>query len=303
MLAGGVSILLLTSNLAFGSTLPEGKVEPKTVDIEVTTSTIDDVMNAIPLIIEEGKNIWHRIRGGDLDKTIEGILGAMGLIDPTLESIIKASQKDNSYANPKTPLEVYRLEQYTEAERSIGSQKLLDSVFALEGQARMEIQKQQLKSLEQAVSEASTGIIFEAEKGEEVAEEAKRSNEEIVALSQSARNEKASQDVLKAIAEQNNHLAQIVSGSSSQLANLGVIGAYQSLQLSGISSHLGILNEKAEILEVLMAVQSHQMAQLNTNLRQQKDYRQYKDSLKAGQNRGLSQILFVPGLYSGDLHE
>lgn len=287
-----ISIIIIVPPIAQGSTQP-GEKAGQEISLE---NSDGEVIQELPVIIEGVQSIWQKIRLGKLADAIQDILGLIELINSTKEATV-TSDEDSSYDDPETPEEVYRQEKNVESNRAQIPQNLLGIVFSPQGQERLKNQQEQIVGIQQAVTEAQQEIYKESQLLADMAEIGVRDAGEIKVIGDKAQSEKASQDVLKALAAQNKYLSGIMAGNSEQLASLGQIEAYQSAQLNGINSQLGILNDKTEVLEVLIASQNHQMAQINAHSKEQKNYQHYKDSLEKGLNQKLSRMPFIPGLY------
>ena len=135
-------ILVVTPVSALGSTQID--VEPNEVS---GGATIGDVLYESPNILNEVQSIWQKISSGNLEGAIEGILGAIGLLNPAHESarISNGEDGDNPYSDPETPEEVYDLEQHTDIVRSEIPQRLSQVVFSPSGQEAMAARSAQVQ--------------------------------------------------------------------------------------------------------------------------------------------------------------
>ena len=289
-------MVVVTPVSALGSTQTD--VEPNGVS---GGATIGEVLYESPNIVNEVQSIWQKISSGNLEGAIEGILGAIGLLNPAHESarISNGEDGDNPYSDPETPEEVYELEQHTDIVRSQIPQQLSQVVFSPKGQKALAEQSAQVQAIQEVSNQAqqATSLVFQDSK--QLAQTSTTHAENIEELAQEAESAQASQDILKALAAQNNDLAQIMAGNSSQLAQLGEIGVYTSVQLNGVTAQLKTLNDTGQTLEVLLASQNYLMSQVDDALGQQKDYQQYKDTLKNSLNRNMTQMVYIPGLFGG----
>ena len=288
-----VSIVITCPISVYGSTQTDGEGEG---------ATIGDVLYESPDLVNEVQSIWQKISSGNIEGAIEGILGAIGLLNPAHESarISSGEDGDNPYANPETPEEVYDLEQHTDVVRSQIPQKLSQVVFSTSGQEAMAERTAQVQEIQQVSNEAQQAASVVVSESDQVAQTSTTHADNIQALGESAQSADASQDVLKALAAQNQDFAQIIAGNANQLANLGEIATYQSVQLSGINGQLTALNETGQVTQVLLASQNYLLSQVDDALDRQQEYQQEKDSLKDGLNRDLSQMVYIPGLFNGD---
>ncbi len=247
--------------------------------------------------IEEIKEIYDEISSGEVESALRRILELLGLIDPAEESEIDNSEEDNPYANPETPEEVWELENYEDIHRSRMPQKMSQIVFSKSGQEIMAAESEQVQAIESASYEAQQLASTAYDNLDQIATENIDYSNKIIDKASEAKAAKASQDVLKALAAQNQEIGQMLAGNSEQLAYLGEIATHQSFQLSGLSSQLSVLNGKTQVLQVLAASQNSLMSQVDSSLRQQREYQQYKDSLDRGVNQRMSQTIFIPGLF------
>ena len=290
------TIVLIYPVSVYASTQPDGGFEPNQIEVE---NPLEGIFSSYPTIFNRVESIFQQISLGNVEGAVDGILGAIGLLNPAYESvrISGGEEEDNPYANPEIPEEVQDLEQHTDIVRSEIPQKLSQVVFSPSGQSAMAEQSAQIQTIAETsaqAQQAATGVLISSA---QIAQTSTTHAGSIQTLAQEAEGANASQDVLKALAAQNEDLAQIIAGNSTQLANLGEIATYQSLQLDGINGQLTALNGTGQVLQVLVASQNYLLSQVDDALGQQKEYEQYKDSLKDGLNRNMSQIVFVPGLF------
>ena len=253
--------------------------------------------------IEKAETIYSQISAGDLDSAIRGILGALGIINPPHQSQRASSseEEENPYANPETPEEVWELEQHTDILRSKMPQKLSQIVFSAKGQEKMARESEEIKAIEEASYQATQSAYSAQNQINEVVVRNIHYVNSVENKASTARVEKASQNVLKALAEQNRDISQIMKGNSEQLGYLAQIATNQSSQLSGLSTQLTALHKNDEILKVLMGSQNYLLSQVDDALGQQKDYQQYKDSLARGLDQNASRAIFIPGLFKDDV--
>ncbi len=288
--------MVITPVSARGSTQSDSGANTNEV---VRSSTMGDVLYESPVSVNEVQSIWQKISSGNLEGAIEGILGAIGLLNPAHESarVSNGEDGDNPYAEPETPEEVYDLEQHTEAVRSQIPQELSQVVFSPSGQEAMANQSAQVREIQEISNQAQQATNLVSQNSKQLAQTGINQAGKIKELAEEAQAANASQDVLKALAAQNEDLAQIMAGNSSQLAQLGEIGLYQSVQLNGLTAQLKALNDKGQTLEVLLASQNYLMSQVDDALGQQKEYQQYKDTLNNSLNQNMSQTVYIPGLF------
>ena len=288
---------LITTTIIGGITL----IPTSAIGSDSTTVWFED--SAIPDLVTEVRRIFQKIENGEYESAARDILNALGILNPAHESTEvgkdteSTEEGENPYDNPETPREVYEAEQHADVVRSEIPQKLSQVVFSPSGQEAMAQQILDLNALQQSSASAQQYAGDVAVKSSETADKSETLAVEIENKSTEAQSVKSSQEVLKALAEQNRDLAQLMSGNSTQLSNLAEIGAYQAVQLTNLNGSLNALNEKAQVSEIFVASQNYLMSQIDSALDQQNDYQEYKDSLENNLNRNMSRMIFIPGLF------
>ncbi|MGH2414063.1 MAG: hypothetical protein ACRDEA_10300, partial [Microcystaceae cyanobacterium] len=216
--------------------------DSQTRNEETSPTTDDGGWLQIPAIVSTAQDIFRNISAGNISGAINGvlgILGELGLLDPADESARvgagvtnpDSSSSGNPYSNPQSPEEVYELQRYVDLVRSEIPQKLSQMVFGPQGQTALAQQSQSILQAQQASLEAQQGVNDAYTESKTQAEQNADAAQRVSAEAGKAQSAKASQDVLKALAAQNEDLAQISSGTSAQLAQLGIAASYESAQL------------------------------------------------------------------------
>ncbi len=154
---GGMMFLPLS---VYGSTQPDD-IEVEEIEVETVEGLgrIKEVLKQTPTVIQQVQKLYGQISTGDLNSAIEGILGAMGLLNPAQEAarISNSEDENNPYANPETPQEVYELQKHTAIVRSQMPQQLSQIVFSHSGQEAMAIESEQIEQIQSASTQAQLG--------------------------------------------------------------------------------------------------------------------------------------------------
>ncbi|GFE72155.1 hypothetical protein [Chroococcus sp. FPU101] len=275
------------------------------VPVSVVMGAEEEGSIQIPAIISGAVQIYTGISQGNISGALNGlfgILGELGLIDAADETSRTASEatnpsgieQDNPYANPKTPEAVYYLQQYIDTYRTEILQKNSQAVFGQNAQEARAQQIEVLQESQQASLNAQQGTIDALSKTQAETQLNEDAAAEVKAEAQNAESAKASQDVLKAIASQNEYLAKIGVGHSKQLENLTESASYQSAQLSAVNVGLNGLHEKAQGMEVLMASQNLQLSQIDAGVAHQTHYQQIKDSMQPMMAAQATTSMYIP---------
>lgn len=266
----------------------------------------EDVLQ-IPPIINTSKDIYHSISSGNVNEVLNGvigILGELGLLNPTdaADNVGVGSESPagrgsgEPYANPKTPAEVYDMQRSVGTVRSEIPQNFSQVVFSPQGQQVLSQQAKAIQQAQQASGAAQQGVAQASQASAQQAQQNAAHAENVKAKAVQAKSATASQDVLKAIAAQNEDLASIGSGNSAQLSELARAASYQSTQLNAANTQMAALNDKTQTLEVLSASQNDQMAQSVAAIDHQNHYQHLKDAIATNAAVQASSMIFIPGL-------
>ncbi len=154
---GGMMFLPLS---VYGSTQPDD-IEVDEIEVETVEGLgrIKEVLKQTPTVIQQVQKLYGQISTGDFNSAIEGILGAMGLLNPAQEAarISNSEDENNPYAHPETPQEVYELQKHTAIVRSQMPQQLSQIVFSHSGQEAMAIESEQIEQIQSASTQAQLG--------------------------------------------------------------------------------------------------------------------------------------------------
>ena len=303
------SITILTIPLSVraqtgtGNSLVEG--EPDIIElIENNPSPIEsffeNVFETINPIIDQTKEVIAEINGGSLESAILTTLGAVGLIDPQEEANSVFSSDKSPYSNPQSPEEVVLQADAADAQQSQISDRLSQIVFGQKGQEAINEQNKVIGQTQTNAVQAqtATGAVYQTAK--DIAIDNYQYADKIADEAAKAQAANASQDVLKALAAQNQYMAEINSGVSEQLALLGEAQVYNSVQMSGLNEQLAISNQRQQNVETFLASGNSQLAEIDSNqelqIRQSID-KENQERLRSRQ--GITRI-FIPGLFEND---
>lgn len=280
---------------------------PVTKQKQGASLTGEEALRRIPSAISTTKDIFHSIGTGNIEGAINrilGILDQLGLVDPAYESARVGTDAvnpgdligDNPYSNPRTPEEVYELQRHLDTVRSEIPQKISQIVFGPQGRQTLLQQSQVVQAAQRTSLSGQQGVTDAYQESTKIAQQNVSHAENIAVQADNAKRSNVSQDVSKAIAAQNEDLAKIASGTSDQMAYLVKGLADQSAQFSAANAQLGVLNDRAQAIEVLGASQNYQMAQINDAINQQNHQQQLKDNLQQNAAYQASNLIYIPGL-------
>lgn len=258
-----------------------------------------DVLLQVQPIVSTTQDIFRIINSGDIEgafKRILGLLGDLGLVDPAYEASRVGIDPESPYYNPQTPEQIYEWQRNKDVARTETGQRVSQIVFGKQGQEALFKQNQAVSDAQQASQSGQIGVFSAYQQSTQQAQQNATYAENVKAKGDEAKSAIVSQDVLKAIAAQNEDLAKIGSGNSAQLAQLGKAASYQSAQLSATNVQLTALNDKTQTLAALSASQNYQTAQINAAIERQSHYEQVKDSLQQNTAYQASNLMYIPGL-------
>lgn len=303
------SITILTIPLSVraqtgtGNSLVEG--EPDIIElIENNPSPIEsffeNVFETINPIIDQTKEVIAEINGGSLESAILTTLGAVGLIDPQEEANSVFSSDKSPYSNPQSPEEVVLQADAADAQQSQISDRLSQIIFGQKGQEAINEQNKVIGQTQTNAVQAQTATVAVYQTAKDIAIDNYQYADKIADEAAKAQAANASQDVLKALAAQNQYMAEINSGVSEQLALLGEAQVYNSVQMSGLNEQLAISNQRQQNVETFLASGNSQLAEIDSNqelqIRQSID-KENQERLRSRQ--GITRI-FIPGLFEND---
>ena len=295
--------LMATAQTDTGNGFVEG--EPDIVDlIENNPSPIEnffnDVFNTINPIIDRTKEVIAEVNGGSLEDAILTTLGAVGLIDPQEEASSVSTSEQSPYSNPQSTEEVIESSQAADDHQSQIQERLSQIVFGHEGQEVIDEQNQAIAQTQTDSTQAqiATGAVYQTTK--EIAIDNYQHADQIADQAAQAQAANASQDVLKALAAQNQYIAEINSGVSEQLALLGEAQVYNSVQMNGLNEQLAIANQRQQNIETFLASSNSQLAEIDGNQELQIRQMVEKDNQEMLRSRqGITRV-FIRGLFVED---
>ncbi len=281
------------------NSLVEG--EPDINIVEDLPSPIEsffrDVFETINPIIDQTKEVIADLNGGSLENVILTTLGSIGLIDPQEEANSVSTSDRSPYSDPQSPEEVVIKAEAADAVQSQISDRLSQIVFGQKGQEAINEQNKVLGQTQTDAAQASaaTGLVYEA--AYDIAIDNYQYASEVQQLADTAVAANSSQDVLKALAAQNEYMAGINVGISEQIALLGEALIYNSIQMNGLTNQLTISNQRQQNIETFLASQNSQLAEIDSNQELQIKQSIEKEAQQRLRNRQGMTRIFIPGLF------
>ena len=258
---------------------------------------IEGVLAQVPVIIDRSKELIGNINQDSIENIIYGVMGEIGLIDPQQEANDIAISQESPYSNPQSPTEASRMGQASDSQQSQIVQRLSQIIFSKEGQEVIARQNQILKESQEGAMLSQKALVQASDVSKEVMNEQIVRADDISLVTEDARTAKASQDVLKAIAIQNNYAAQINAGISEQLTLLTETQVYNGVQMKGLNTQLTVLNQRDQNMQSYFAAQNLQLSEIDNNLEQQIDTDEYHRRIKTLQAQtGITKV-YIPGLF------
>ena len=259
-----------------------------------------DVLVKVPLLVDTAQEIYDDVTQGNVDGVLEGILnilGELGLINSADLASRSGKSEDNApYSNPKIPEDYYKLQRSRSSARSTPVQRSAGIIFTPIGQEQQYKQQQTVLEAQTASHQAQAGVTQSYRAADEQSQLNENAALEVETLSSKAVKAEASQEVLKAISAQNQHLATIGSGQSRQLALVTQSLGYLSAQQSAVNTQLAALNDKAQVQAVLEASNVSLLAQVEANINAQTTYQHTLEQQQHVQARQAQSAIFIPGL-------
>ena len=263
-------------------------------------SFFQDILETINPIIDQTKEVIASINGGSLEDAILTTLGSIGLLDPHEEANSVSASEQSPYSAPQSPEEVAIKAEAADAQQSQISDRLSQIVFGQKGQEALDEQNKVLGQTQEfsTLAQTATGEVYEVAKN--IALDNYEYALEIEQQAAQAQAANASQDVLKALAAQNEYMAGINAGISEQLALLGEAQIYNSIQMNGLNTQLTIANQRQQNIETFLASQNSQLAEIDSNQELQIKQSIEKEALQRARNRQGMTRIFIPGLFENN---
>ena len=260
-------------------------------------SFFKDVLETINPIIDQTKEVIAEINGGSLEDAILSTLGSIGLLDPHEEANSVSASEQSPYSAPQSPEEVAIKAEAADAIQSQVSDRLSQIVFGQKGQEAIDEQNKVLGQTQEfsTLAQTATDEVYEVAK--DIALDNYQYALEIEQQAAQAQAANASQDVLKALAAQNEYMAGINAGISQQLALLGEAQIYNSIQMNGLTEQLTISNQRQQNIETFLASQNSQLAEIDSNQELQIKQSIEKEAQQRARNRQGMTRIFIPGLF------
>ncbi|MEO1669450.1 MAG: hypothetical protein AAFR77_01485 [Cyanobacteria bacterium J06631_2] len=258
---------------------------------------IRDIKSINP-ILDKAKEVVTQINQGSIEDAIYTTLGAIGLVDPQAEANSVIWNEQTPYYNPETSEDVIRAVEAADSHRGQILGQTAQIIFGKEGQQAIEEQNQVIGKTQETATAANVAIDGVYNNSQQTLQNNAQLAAQVRQQGRVANSSKITQEVMKAIAIQNDYTAQIHLGISEQLTLIGENQVYNGLQMEGLNSQLAISNQRQQNVETFLASQISQLEEIDNNQELQikreieKENRaMYKDRL------GMTRI-FIPGLYS-----
>lgn len=277
-------------------------VEDTTEDVVDRNLGIDDfiegILAQVPIVIDKSKEVIENINQGNIGNAIYGTLGVIGLIDPQEEANNTTISTDSPYSYPETIAGVNSMGKAADTQQSQTAQRLSQIIFSEEGQEIIGEQNQVLEESQEGAMLSQEATVETYESSESISNDNLEYTDAIAEEAAEARAAKASQDVLKAIASQNEYEALIVAGLSEQVALLNESQAYNAVQMKGLNTQLTVLNQREQNMQTYFAAQTLQLSEIDNNLEQQLEITRYRNAKQVSRSRvGMTKV-FIPGLFT-----
>ena len=258
---------------------------------------IEGVLAQAPVIINKTKVLVENINQDNIENTIYGVLGEIGLIDPQQEANNTATSSQSPYSNPESTTEALKMGQASDTQQSQIAQRLSQIIFSKQGQEVIAQENQVLEESQEGAMLSQEAMLQTYNVSEEIVSDQIARVDDVSIATEDAITAKASQDVLKAIATQNNYAAQMNAGISQQLTLLAEAQVYSGVQMKGLNTQLTVLNQREQNMQSYFAAQNLQLSEIDNNLEQQIDVDNYYRRLKTLQAQtGITKV-FIPGLF------
>lgn len=258
---------------------------------------VEGVLAEVPVIMNRSKVLVENINQDSILNTIYTVMGEIGLIDPQQEANNTAISPESPYSNPKSTTEASQMGQASDSQQSQVTQRLSQITFGKQGQEIIARQNQVLKESQEGAMLSQEALLQTYGGSEEVTNDQMLRADDISLIAEDALAAEASQDVLKAIAAQNNYAAQMNAGISEQLTLLAEAQVYSGVQMKGLNTQLTVLNQREQDMQSYFAAQNLQLSEIDNNLEQQIYTDQYHRRLKTLQAQTGMTKVYIPGLF------
>lgn len=258
---------------------------------------IEGVLSQVPVIINRSKVLVENINQDSIENIIYGAMGEIGLIDPQQEANNTAISQESPYSNPESTVEASQMGQASDTQQSQIAQRLSQIIFSKQGQAVIARQNQILEESQEGAMLSQEALNQTHDVSKKVMNNQIVRADDISLVAEDARSAKASQDVLKAIATQNEYAAQMSAGISEQLTLLTEAQVYSGVQMKGLNTQLTVLNQREQNMQSYFAAHNLQLSEIDNNLEQQIDTDEYHRRIKTLQAQiGITKV-YIPGLF------
>ena len=283
-----------------GSGLPLTDSEKLSGDVlSSVDSFIDEVYEEISPIIDSVKSVYAEINS-EINGVVTTVLGEIGLANPQAESNNVGWTEQSPHYNPQTPIDVARRAEAADAQKAQVLEQLAQVIFGKRGQEVINQQNVLLGETQTVSGHATAAMGNTSQVSTEHAVENVVRAGEIARQTDIASDARVTQDVMKAIAAQNEEIAFINIGISEQLALLGEGQLYNGIQMNGLNTQLTIANQRSQNMETFLAAQSSQLAEIDSNqeLAMKREIER-ENQARSRDRQGMTRI-FIPGLFESD---
>ena len=265
-------------------------------------SFIDEVFEEINPIIDSVKGVYAEINSG-LDGVVTTVLGEIGLANPQAESNNTGWTERSPYYNPKTATDVARRAEAADAQKAQVLERLAQVIFGKRGQEVINQQNVLLGQTQTVSGQATAAIGNTSQVSTGHAAQNVGRVSEVARQASIASSARVTQDVMKAIAAQNEEIANINVGISEQLALIGEGQLYNGMQMNGLTTQLTIANQRSQNMETFLAAQNSQLAEIDSNqeLAMKREIER-ENQARTRDRQGMTRI-FIPGLFESETLE
>lgn len=262
----------------------------------------DDVYETINPVIDDAKLIFAEVNSG-LDSVVNTVLGEIGLANPQTEANSVGWTERSPHYDPQTPTDIARRSESADAQKSQVFSQLAQVIFGEKGQQVINRQNVILGQTQQDAAAAHAGTTQTYTDSVNLANQNIQLAARVAQTEYRAASSGVTQDVAKAIAAQNEDIANISAGISQQLAFLGEGQLYSNIQMEGLNTQLTIANQRSQNVETFLAAQNSQLAEIDSNQELAMKREIERDNqVRTRDRQGITRI-FIPGLFSSEAVE
>lgn len=257
----------------------------------------DEVYESLSPILDDGKLIFAEVNSG-LNSVVTTVLGEIGLANPQAEANSVGWTERSPHANPQTSSDVVRRAEAADTQKSQALEQLSQVIFSQEGQQTTNRQNVMLGQTQEDAAIAETSTAGTYADSIDLANRSAQSAARVARAGNVASSSRVTQDVMKAIAAQNNEIANINLGVSQQLTLIGEAQLYNATQMEGLNTQLTIANQRSQNVQTFLAAQNSQLAEIDSNqeLAMKREIER-ENQARTRDRQGMTRI-FIPGLFN-----